>query len=522
MWIKHIKIRNFRAIRDIEIIFSRGINAIVGPNNAGKTSILFAIEYLAMTDISGGGAAQQLKTQINKVGLERGEELFIEIGVVENNSITPISVKINPKEGYKLLKKGDTSKLAKHVDLLLPTTVRDVAKSSRYMGDKDVFSKLKPFPYWTHEKLKLLHLLFYAETEPEFKYRDILNAHGFDINKIRGLMREFFPALVDIGTRFNRDNQIITQSYREKFVNSEFDVENIALLGSGALYLFALLALLSREGCYILMLDQPESFLHPHLQKRLIDFIRTNFPEKQVIIATHSPIIAGSLPQGNLVFLARNHYGNVKKIETKDQTELLDWLVNKLGIRPLELATIKKIVYVEGKTDVIFYSTMARKMDPLKALTVIFADAEGFTNMIYRLDVKLLNELRSKWNIEVFYIFDGDTERDPEKRRKKEEILRKALYHGVPDDHLITLSKNSLEDYLLCPMALARAFPSKSAEDFQHELENKKAVRDKKLVLDQILPGGYNSTAVEKIAESMKMEELDKELKNILKHILFS
>ena len=42
MYIKNIKLHNFRGIKDLSINFDKNINVIVGVNGIGKTSILDA------------------------------------------------------------------------------------------------------------------------------------------------------------------------------------------------------------------------------------------------------------------------------------------------------------------------------------------------------------------------------------------------------------------------------------------------------------------------------------------------
>ena len=47
MYISKIKIHNFRRFRDIEILFNRGRNILVGDNESGKSSVLQAIDLTA-------------------------------------------------------------------------------------------------------------------------------------------------------------------------------------------------------------------------------------------------------------------------------------------------------------------------------------------------------------------------------------------------------------------------------------------------------------------------------------------
>ena len=43
--IERLRLRNFRRFQDIPCAFQPGVNLIEGRNNAGKTTLLYAIEY---------------------------------------------------------------------------------------------------------------------------------------------------------------------------------------------------------------------------------------------------------------------------------------------------------------------------------------------------------------------------------------------------------------------------------------------------------------------------------------------
>ena len=47
MWIKEITISNYKAIREMNISFQRGVNLLIGDNGVGKTSVLEAITVAA-------------------------------------------------------------------------------------------------------------------------------------------------------------------------------------------------------------------------------------------------------------------------------------------------------------------------------------------------------------------------------------------------------------------------------------------------------------------------------------------
>ena len=49
MYIKKIHLKQFRNLKEIKVIFSKGLNIIYGENGVGKTSILEAIYFLCFT-----------------------------------------------------------------------------------------------------------------------------------------------------------------------------------------------------------------------------------------------------------------------------------------------------------------------------------------------------------------------------------------------------------------------------------------------------------------------------------------
>ena len=48
MWLRELKIRNFRKIEDLTISFPRGLCVIVGENNSGKTAIIDALRLMLL------------------------------------------------------------------------------------------------------------------------------------------------------------------------------------------------------------------------------------------------------------------------------------------------------------------------------------------------------------------------------------------------------------------------------------------------------------------------------------------
>ena len=59
------------------------------------------------------------------------------------------------------------------------------------------------------------------------------------------------------------------------------------------------------------MIDEPELSLHPKWQQRIVDVYRKIGKNNQIIIATHSPHILGSVKKKNIMLLDKNDDGEI-------------------------------------------------------------------------------------------------------------------------------------------------------------------------------------------------------------------
>ncbi len=80
---------------------------------------------------------------------------------------------------------------------------------------------------------------------------------------------------------------------------------------------------------YIILLDEPDIFMHPEWQRRFVKSISTFFnevlefkynPKFHIIISSHSPFIAGDLPKENVILLDKSNKGKCKVIEVSNKT----------------------------------------------------------------------------------------------------------------------------------------------------------------------------------------------------------
>jgi len=97
------------------------------------------------------------------------------------------------------------------------------------------------------------------------------------------------------------------------FTNSSGDKFDINELSSGEKQLFLrtlAIKMLNPENS-IILIDEPELSLHPKWQQRIVDVYRKIGKNNQIIIATHSPHILGSVKKKNIMLLDKNDDGEI-------------------------------------------------------------------------------------------------------------------------------------------------------------------------------------------------------------------
>lgn len=97
------------------------------------------------------------------------------------------------------------------------------------------------------------------------------------------------------------------------FINSVGEKFGINGLSSGEkqLFLRTLSIKMLEPKNSIILIDEPELSLHPKWQQKIVEVYKKIGENNQVIIATHSPHILGSVPNENIFILSKNEIGEI-------------------------------------------------------------------------------------------------------------------------------------------------------------------------------------------------------------------
>ena len=198
----------------------------------------------------------------------------------------------------------------------------------------------------------------------------------------------------------------------------------------------------------IYAIEEPETSQHPNYQIMLMRALLelANQDNRQILVTTHVPALAGLIPVEGVRFVARN--GNVPIIKMPNDLVLKE-AAESLGILPeTGMERAKGVVLVEGKSDVTFLRHTTAILKDAGHVAVSLDDAMivplqtgGSGNVKHWVTHKLADDLGLPWCV----FLDSDIGGSPEqvksiqKRKAEVEAQNRPFY---------STRKREIENYL--------------------------------------------------------------------------
>lgn len=502
MRIEKINIRNYRGIRNSGWIEFNRLNAIVGKNDAGKSSILHAINAfynetkLTAEDRYYGATDEETVIEVQFYGeeLEKIPSILLDSGgflhIKKHASQTGDSYKTSiivrdfGNSAYKnifQLTAAKCNSICKGIGMVIPETCD---KESLYQLVDELMKTETDFALEEYEikgtilkgilkELYPQYSLFLADTsldtgasafQNQFKkiITTAIEAHieEFDnlksevshtlneeIKKIGEYMVKHYPSMNQLTPNISYDWSKLVNFEVIMKDSAEYEV-SLSHKGTGIQRLFMVSYFqylaehtVNDEESYIFAIEEPETFLHPGAQRTLLESLKKIAEHHQVIITTHSPVFASEVNNKNIIVAQKTHTESIYNQGDNISAELL---AEELGVRANDnILNSKLLIFVEGSNDVKFWEIVYEKFVGHKYEDDNILFVPGGGSELH--NIAEMN-LMSKLNRNFMVIIDRDAgATDYNTKLEKQQKLKSFVENKGGE--LIVLRKREIENY---------------------------------------------------------------------------
>lgn len=523
MQIKSIHIKNFKSIRDLSVCDVENALILVGKNNTGKTVVLDAIRA-----VSGDYEVRDTDFNEKKQNIEIGMALDI---TEEDLRLFHVHGIVSSYKRFDAWKRDFCEKLPSYAEGVVHFTCTinqngkiryddGTHKNNRYIPE--VLPKLH-FIDTTRNVAPLQEdLLMFQESEELSRLRS--NACIFNSAKTCnhcfqciGLINQKKPEDLQVHEtarlleykmyqlNLNKFAEKINENYRknggveEIRCNLSCNVEElfsiqveawheeakhlspVERLGNGmkSIYMLSLLETYIEDEKSIpsiIIVEYPELFLHPSLQKTASKILYRLSKKNQVIFTTHSPNMVANFTRGQICQMVLDEDGYSSARQNAD----IDDILTDLGYSANDFLNVDFVFIVEGKQDKSrlplllekYYSEVHDETGELSRISIITTNS--CTNIKTYANLKYMNQLYLR--DQFLMIRDGDGKNPEElanqlcKYYSERNLQDIDKLPRVRRQNVLILKYYSFENYFLNPKVMAQLGIVESEETFWETL----------------------------------------------------
>jgi len=439
MYLKLIKIKNFRKIRKARCFLNCGLNLIIGPNDSGKTAIIDAIRLVLKQIVDD-------YFRINEEDFrDKTREINIDLTFSFNDCKTEDELIKQTAffAEYLSFTKIDCPELrvwfsvkSNDNDIKFPTF--KVGPTKNVAVDMDARCK---------ENLKVVYLRPLRDVENELKAKQgsriskILNKHKDIIDHKQDLikcLKDFKDASEDFfskgsGKGIKEEIDRLLKDFDEQGHIQKKDIkfgptenldclktleklalyyENLPRPGLGTLNMIFIAAELLHLNIQpepkLLLVEEIEAHLHPQRQLKIIKSLQKESQKGvQMILTTHSPNLASVIEVNRLNICYNGKFYSLAKGKTKLEKENYVYLARFLDVTKANLFFAQGVILVEGPTEQLLIPEFAKIIGydlTDYGISVISTNNLGFDHFI-----NIFKRVKSPHNkIPIAFITDAD------------------------------------------------------------------------------------------------------------------
>jgi ABC-type multidrug transport system ATPase subunit len=450
--IKRIELRGFKQF-DRLIVSCQETNIFVGPNNAGKSSVLDVLRILSDViryanrrkpsisnfEDKGVCATHTLEQSLISVSLENVTRNYsnepARASILSTNGTTmhlvippngPVQVFLETDE--KLPRSTKALKKQFPLEIIVVPTLGPYEAEETFLTDETIRR---------NENTRLAHRNF----------RNILlRRSADDFSQFQQLVESTWAGVKLCSPEHDRANGSVFMFFEEERITRE-----INWAGFGFQVWLQLMAQILRGGEHsILVLDEPDIYLHADLQHKLLHLAKERFG--QCFLATHSTEIVNEANPRDILTIRKGAASAQRITSDKAYSFLFGLLGSSENAEFARMARAKQIVFFEGK-DRRIIRRLAEKIsgtDPLGDTDTIFVQIEGASQWKRVVNTDWTLQKIFGMEVRIAALFDRDYMTDEE----VDEFLSSVNSDRVK---CYVLQRKEIENYFLSEGALERA-----------------------------------------------------------------
>lgn len=497
--LKQIEFRNYKAFSRFTLTL-HGMNILVGPNSSGKSTAIGAIRILASALrtarskkpawIEGPNESRlgfEIPTDSLPISLENVHTDYSDSDTLVTFSFTNGNILqlYFPKTGGCRL-----------IPVVIGTMPRSVAEfKSAFPFSIAVIPVLGPIEH-NENRVTLETVnqnLMTHRASRHFRNYWLYNEEGFD--EFSEMVEKTWPGMT-IGKPFvqNRDPVEVYMFAEEDRIRRE-----LYWCGFGFQTWCQLLTHISRNShADLLVVDEPEIYLHADVQRQLLTILRDHNPT--VILATHSTEIMGEADPAELIMIDKSRH-HAQRLQNVDAVQNALRRVGSIhNITLVQLARTRRVIYVEDVNDFVILKHLASRLG-LKNLasgaraTSLSSGGFGSWKEIMGTAKRIEQATGSQFKIATIY------DRDYRTKEEISEMLEQLNKHLTFAE---VFQRKEVENYLLVPAVLDRLIVTLIVAQHNPEILPSTGDIGSEVVLMQITDEMRHDVQAQYIAERCK------------------
>ncbi len=468
MMITSVKFSNFKALRDYSASL-RTVNILVGPNNCGKSTVLSAFRVLEY--------ALRI-ANARKATRVRSEEGHWRNGhVIPENNI-PISIENihtdYAEEGSKIEFRMGSSK---SLTLFFASDGGCVLYWSTSGGSANTpISFRREFPL----NIQVIPVLGPIEQEEIIvtdetvrraagtprasrHFRNYWHKNPEEFDEFKDLIENTWPGM-SVGPP---EVTSVLERRLVMFCSENRRDRELFWAGFGFQIWCQLLTHISRcNESNLIVIDEPEVYLHPDVQRQLLGILRDVNPD--IVLATHSTEILGEADPSEILLIDKEKRSAKRLKDIEGVQQALDSLGSIQNLTLTQLARTRKILFVEGSNDFKILRRFAKLVGLLElsaGTDLTPFESGGFSSWerVNALSWGLRNTLGA--DISIGAVYDHDYWCNEQILETQESLQNELAFAHIH-------RRKEIENYLLIPSVLSRALEKALVEREKRTEEN--------------------------------------------------